>query len=108
MQIAATSLSVSVFDQWFTETYVIFGASTTMTLCVLFPFLDPHETMYDDSVDQSLCDDICHRPFNDTKQGCCDGHDARCTCSLVGGHHDCVCGPGTFGRNGFWFQCQCT
>ncbi|XP_022091526.1 sushi, von Willebrand factor type A, EGF and pentraxin domain-containing protein 1-like [Acanthaster planci] len=61
--------------------------------------------MYDTSVNQTLCDNICHKPFNDTDYGCCD-FSAKCTCSLVGGRHDCVCGPGTYGRSGFLYECK--
>ncbi|XP_038057864.1 sushi, von Willebrand factor type A, EGF and pentraxin domain-containing protein 1-like isoform X2 [Patiria miniata] len=66
---------------------------------------DPHETMFDDSVNQTLCDSLCHQPFPEAGYGCCD-LTAKCTCSLVGGRHACVCGPGTYGRNGFLYQCK--
>ncbi|XP_038054999.1 sushi, von Willebrand factor type A, EGF and pentraxin domain-containing protein 1-like [Patiria miniata] len=66
---------------------------------------DPHETMYDDSVNQTLCDSLCHQPFPEAGYGCCD-LTAKCTCSLDSGRHACVCGPGTYGRNGFLLQCK--
>ena len=76
-----------------------------MKVTVLFPSLDPYEATYE-SVDQSLCDDICQKPFNDTNHGCCD-LTAKCACSLVDGRHDCVCGPGTYGHSGFLSRCKC-
>ncbi|XP_033632271.1 sushi, von Willebrand factor type A, EGF and pentraxin domain-containing protein 1-like [Asterias rubens] len=55
---------------------------------------DPKDNQFDALVDQSLCNGLCTKAG-----GCCHEH-ARCTCSLVGGRHGCVCGPGYFGLKG--------
>ncbi|XP_033104655.1 sushi, von Willebrand factor type A, EGF and pentraxin domain-containing protein 1-like [Anneissia japonica] len=63
---------------------------------------DPHEVKWDKSVALSACDNLCADPFPGI--GCCDTY-AQCTCALVGGSHDCVCGPGYKGLSGLVSRC---
>ncbi|XP_071950679.1 sushi, von Willebrand factor type A, EGF and pentraxin domain-containing protein 1-like [Antedon mediterranea] len=63
---------------------------------------DPHEVKWDKTVSLSACDTLCADPFPGI--GCCDTY-AQCTCALVGGSHDCVCGLGYKGLSGLVSRC---
>ncbi|XP_070554219.1 sushi, von Willebrand factor type A, EGF and pentraxin domain-containing protein 1-like [Ptychodera flava] len=63
---------------------------------------DPHEVRWDTTVTTDTCNNLCSNPT--LSFGCCD-IDAKCTCALVGGLYDCVCGPGYYGNNGLMGQC---
>ncbi|XP_077983821.1 sushi, von Willebrand factor type A, EGF and pentraxin domain-containing protein 1-like [Glandiceps talaboti] len=63
---------------------------------------DPHDVRWDTGVTLDTCDSLCSDPIESF--GCCD-IDAKCTCALVGGSRDCVCGPGSYGNSGLMGHC---
>nr|XP_006816607.1 PREDICTED: sushi, von Willebrand factor type A, EGF and pentraxin domain-containing protein 1-like [Saccoglossus kowalevskii] len=64
---------------------------------------DAHEVKWDATVSLDMCNNLCAHPS--MSFGCCD-IDAKCTCALIGGLHDCVCGPGYYGNAGLIGQCS--
>ncbi|KAG1658998.1 Sushi, von Willebrand factor type A, EGF and pentraxin domain-containing protein 1 [Nymphon striatum] len=68
---------------------------------------DPHEIKWFTTLTPKSCDYLCNNPYAGQAfdPGCCD-FNAKCTCGLVSGLYNCVCGPGYFGESGLKGDCK--
>ncbi|KAG1659003.1 Sushi, von Willebrand factor type A, EGF and pentraxin domain-containing protein 1 [Nymphon striatum] len=69
--------------------------------------LNPHEIKWFTTLTPKSCDYLCNNPYAGQAfdPGCCD-FNAKCTCGLVSGLYNCVCGPGYFGESGLKGDCK--